>query len=280
MVYPAKAKFNNQKPKVLLNFNQVFTIIKKLGEGSFGLVVKVQDDSGKYYALKMLKSYDDSAFHEIETLIALQKYPQFKTSIVQYYDYFIFNKYLCILMEFIDGIDAQKYFKQPFGLEDFLKFAKWLTFTISELHKLDYVHRDIKPENIMVTKTGYKLIDFGLSCRTKNKDPLSCTRSLAGSPVFMSPELWYGFYKKNIYKYYKTSDVYAAGVTLYYILSNEYPYQYNNEGRVIGKIYKPIDIHPKQYQGINKIIHTMVYLNPDNRLTALQAFNQFKKYKN
>lgn len=278
MAYPAKAKFNQQNPKVILNFNQVFKIIKKLGEGSFGLVVKVQDQSGNFYALKMLKTYDETAFHEIEMLIALGKYPQFKNSIVQYYDYFLYNRYLCILMEFIDGIDAQKYFSEPFGLEDFLKFAKWLTYTISQLHVLNYVHRDIKPENIMVTKKGYKLIDFGLSCRTRNRDPLTCTRSLAGSPVFMSPELWYGAYKKDLFKYYKTSDVYAVGVTLYYILSNEYPYKFNNEGRVVGTVYKSIEISPHQYQGLDKIIHAMVYLNPDNRLTALQAFNKFKDY--
>ncbi len=278
-MYPAGAKFNQQKPKVILNFSAVFKIVKKLGEGSFGSVVKVQDTSGKYYALKMLKSYDQSAFYEIDTLIALGKYKQFKNDIVQYYDYFLHNNNLCILMAFIDGIDAQKYFNKTFLIEDFLKFAKWLTHVIAELHKVDYVHRDIKPENIMVTKTGYKLIDFGLSCRTKSNDKLSCTKSLAGSPVFMSPELWYGLYKKNIYKYYKTSDNYAAGVSLYYILSHRFPYSIDKEGKVIGNIYQPIKIHPSQYQNLNLIIHAMVYLNPDNRLTALQAFNKLKLFK-
>ena len=276
-MYPAGAKFNQQNPKTILNFNAVFKIVKKLGEGSFGSVIKVQDASGKYYAMKMLKSYDKSAFYEIDTLIALNKY-KFSQDIVKYYDYFLHNRNLCILMEFIDGIDAQKYFNKPFMIEEFLKFATWLTHIIAELHKVDYVHRDIKPENIMVTKTGYKLIDFGLSCRTKTNDKLRCIKSLTGSPVFMSPELWYGLYKKNIYKYYKTSDNYAVGVSLYYILSHQFPYPIDKEGKVIGKLYQPIKIHPPQYQDLNIIIHAMVYLNPDNRLTALQAFNKLKQF--
>ena len=279
MAYPGKAKFKQGDPKVILNFESVFKIVKKLGEGGFGLVVKVQDTSGKFYAMKMLKNFDDSAFQEIDALIGLNKYPQFKTSIVKYYDYFLYNQYLCILMAFIDGVDAGKYFSKPFGLEDFLKFTKWLTNTMAQLHKVDYVHRDIKPENIMVVKNGYKLIDFGLSCRTRLRDPLQCTKSLAGSPVYMSPELWYGYFQKNIFKYYKTSDNYAVGVTLYHILSNEFPYQIDKEGRVIGKVYKDIQIQPRQYQGLNKLIHRMVYLNPDNRLTAAESFNQLKAIK-
>ena len=289
--YPAKVIFDKRtEPKRILNFNEIFKIDRVLGKGGFGEVIKVTDKvSRKSYAIKKLKQVDGSTYSEINMLITLSNYKSLRNHIVKYYDRFMYNTDFCILMEYIPGIDASKYFQTyPFGLVNFIDFGIWLTNILNELHKLGFVHRDIKPANIMVSTTSsglktYKLIDFGLSCRTSIiNDPLKCSVSFAGTYPYMSPELLNGSFKNNINKYYKTSDMYAAGITLYNILSGRYPYQLDNFGRAIGKVYTNIstpNVSKDLNVLLNNILKGMVYINPDNRLSAAKSLQKFKIYK-
>jgi serine/threonine protein kinase len=264
-------------PKVALNYRDVFREVKILGQGAFGMVVKVIDKkTGKAYAIKKLKSYDNSIFKEIGIL---QRLKNFK-DVVRYYDYFSYRGQLCILMEYIDGVNAGQYFTNA-NLTDYINFAIWLTDIITNLHHLGYVHRDIKPDNIMVTASGYKLIDFGFSCRVNHPtDPLKCPLSSPGTPLYAAPELWNQSFKKNIGKYYKTIDVYACGVTLYNVLTGKFPYAANKKGLVINGDYKFVIIDgttkTKQFK-INSILRGMVALNPDDRLTSFMASELWKK---
>jgi calcium-dependent protein kinase len=278
MAYPNKAKFDTSTPKKILNFNQVFTISKIVGQGGFGKVYKILDkQSNKPYALKMQKIFDRNTLKEIEMLKILSKDKTLSQDVVKYYDHFMFNNQLCILMEFIDGQEADDFFQtHKFGTQDFIVFAIWLTNIINKLHKLNYIHRDIKPGNILVTKTGYKLIDFGFSCRLgRLNDPLRCPKDEVGTPVFIAPELLKGYLRQND-KYFKTIDVYAVGVTLYYILSRSFPYKLNHQGFVIGTKYHYVytKIYGKQ---INDLLYGMTNLNPNQRLTIDQSYKRWLK---
>lgn len=286
MAYPNKVRFDSSTPKKFLNFNQVFRMGKLLGQRSFGQVYQVFDIiNGKLYALKMFKNYDQSIFKEIDMLKTLSQKKSISQDVVHYYDHFIYKQQLSILMEYIDGVDADKHFKlNRFGLNEYISFSLWLTRVISQLHQLGYVHRDIKPQNIIVVnKNKYKLIDFGFSCRVSHpKDPLKCQVDAKGTPVYIAPELWNGSFKKNINFYYKSIDVYAVGVSLYHILSRAYPYKLNTEGRVVGHRYHYINIKsiPKELTNLlNDILYGMVKLDPLSRLTATQSYYQFSKYK-
>lgn len=279
MAYPHKAKFTSSTPKKILNFNQVFKITQFLGRGSYGEVVKVIDVlNNKPYALKMLKVYDQTTFKEIDMLIRLSKNKTISPHISKYYDHFVYQNKLCLLMEFIDGPNADDYFKRhAFGLKKYLQFSLWLTNIVSQLHQLGYVHRDIKPSNIIVHNKNnhFKLIDFDLSCRVGYpNDVLKCGISFAGTPVFIGPELWNGTFQTNINKYYKTLDVYAMGASLYYILSRELPYKIDYKGAIIGQKYHYINIKTVKKplsDKINQILYGMVNLNPNLRLNASQA---------
>ena len=281
-----KPKFDHSNPKKILNFNQVYRIIKYLGKGGQGEVVKILDlNDNTYYALKMLNQFDHTIFKEIEMLKTLSNNKIISENISKYYDHFMYHNKLCILMEYIDGTNADIFFKlNSFGLKDYIHFSLWLTDTIKQLHQLNYVHRDIKPGNIMVTSHNtFKLIDFGYSCRLGYpKSLISCHISTPGSPVYAGPELWSGTFKKNIDKYYKTLDMYAVGVTLYDILCRKLPYKIDNKGMVIGKKYHYITIKfiLKQLEKqLNDILYGCVNLNPDLRSTALHAHQQLMKYK-
>ena len=283
--YPTHVKFSNDKPKRILNFNDIFIIKKIVGEEGFGKVYEVIDKiSGKKYALKLLYKFDKDAYAETILLLNLSKINTLKNKVVKYYDSFMYKNKFAILMEYIEGMNALKFFRtQPFGLGDFVTFALWLTNVVNELHKYGYVHRDIKPENIMVTNNQFKLIDFGLACRFTNINmAIKCTTAVGGSYPYIPPEIFNGTYKTNINYYYKKFDVYSIGVTLYYILTNYYPYRLNTNGIIIGKTYYPITTDlPKQLNlELNTLLKNLTNLDVSKRLTAQQGFLQFKNFKN
>src|SRR5947209_10187004 len=64
-----------------------------------------------------------------------------------------------LVMEYIEGATL----KGPLPLAQALKYAAQICDALDAAHKRGIVHRDLKPANILVTKSGVKLLDFGLA---------------------------------------------------------------------------------------------------------------------
>jgi len=143
-----------------------------LGSGAFGKVFLTHNrfDTQHKVAIKVmnkskLKEHIDAIQEEVKILTKLDH-----PNIVKYYETYIDEKYIYLVMEYIDGgelfdkIATQK--NQVFSEEMAGKFMKKLFSASNHMHSQGVVHRDIKPENIMLTKEDeLKLIDFGLSKR-------------------------------------------------------------------------------------------------------------------
>lgn len=91
-----------------------------------------------------------------------------------------------------------------------------MPITVHECVKI--IHRDIKPENLLIDENDrIKITDFGLSLFTKNgSDEVHNT---AGSTLFFAPEVCEGRTYSG-----KKSDVWALGVTLYFMVFRKYPF--------------------------------------------------------
>ncbi len=88
---------------------------------------------------------------------------------------------------------------------------------IGALHRLNIVHRDIKPDNVHVASDQrLRILDLGVAL-SSGVGKIEAMQN-PGTPSFMAPELFNGEPATN------QSDIYAAGVTLYHLLTRKYPY--------------------------------------------------------
>jgi serine/threonine protein phosphatase PrpC len=88
---------------------------------------------------------------------------------------------------------------------------------LGALHRLNIVHRDIKPANLHQGDDGkLRILDLGVALNPNSSN--AATSANPGTPSFMAPELFAGESANP------QSDLYAAGVTLYHLLTRHYPY--------------------------------------------------------
>jgi serine/threonine-protein kinase len=131
-----------------------------------------------------------------------------------------------IEMEYVEGDSLQRLVSMSGRLAP-VRAAELMAETCAGLaaaHQIGIVHRDFKPANILVAKDGSaKLADFGLAKRVHAPDTGPRSSELrggvmVGTPYYMAPELFHRHPAS------KQSDVYAVGVTFYYILTSELPF--------------------------------------------------------
>lgn len=122
-------------------------------------------------------------------------------------------------MEFVSGITLRDALKD-FGALDAKRALDLFEPMLSGLaaaHRAGVLHRDLKPENVLLADDGrIKLGDFGLA---RDIDNHTSTGSLVGTVAYLSPEL----VMRGIAD--ARSDVYAAGIMLFEMLTGRQPYE-------------------------------------------------------
>lgn len=273
MAYPNRAEFTKGHPKVFLNFSDVFKDIKVLGAGGFGETHLIEDViSKKKYALKILFKADKNEFYrEVLTLINLSKAPDCDRDIVCYYDHFILNDKYCILTEFIDGVNLATFDEsEALSVNDIIRTGLWLLQVIYRLHKRGFAHNDINPGNIIVANRDLTLIDFGLSCFMGNNRYVKCKADRLINKLYASPEQRNGQYFTDVNRYSKTSDIYAIGLLLYFLLTDQQPYELDKDN-IVGPYN---DVRNKC---LNTALKSMLLINPDQRADAKEGYKLLSK---
>src|SRR5579863_784812 len=131
-----------------------YQIIAPIGAGGMGEVYKARDTRlDRTVAIKIAKEQFTQRFEGEARAISSLNHP----NICTLYD--VGPNYL--VMEYIEGTPV----RGPLPLESAIKIGSQIADALDAAHRKGIVHRDLKPANVMITKSGLKLLDFGLAKR-------------------------------------------------------------------------------------------------------------------
>jgi Tol biopolymer transport system component len=150
-----------------------------------------------------------------------------------------------LVMEHLEGESlADRLSRGPMPIPELLKTAIEIADALDRAHKQGLVHRDLKPGNIMLTKSGAKLLDFGLARATglaptasqlsspTMSRPLTAEGSIVGTFQYMAPEQLEG--KEADAR----SDIFSFGAVLYEMATGKRAFEGRSQASLIASILK------------------------------------------
>ena len=92
------------------------------------------------------------------------------------------------VMELVEGETiASRLKKGPLPQEEAIRYAGQIAAALEAAHEKGIIHRDLKPGNVMLTRSGVKVLDFGLAT-LEGDQTLTAERMVMGTPAYMAPE--------------------------------------------------------------------------------------------
>jgi serine/threonine protein phosphatase PrpC len=191
-----------------------------LGQSQQSLLYRVRDSQQQPWLLKTLpgRLHDDhqagQALLSEEWFlkrVAGRHFPEVHAASQRQHLYYVMREY--------SGSTLAQLHEQigPMPLAQWQDLAERLLKAVGLLHRRQILHRDIKPENLLLADDGeLRLLDFGLAyCPGLSQDQPS---ALPGTPSYIAPEAFRGDSPTP------QQDLYAVGVTLYFLLTGHFPY--------------------------------------------------------
>ena len=183
-----------------------------------------------------------------------------------------------LVMEFLEGETlAQRLSKGPLTTELVFRYGIQIADALDKAHKQGIVHRDLKPGNIMITKTGAKLLDFGLAklCEKQPEvdssvsqvvthDHLTEEGIILGTVQYMAPEQLEGKEADP------RTDIFALGEIIYEMVTGQKPFTGQGKASLISAILtsdpRPISAgQPLSPQLFDHVVKKCLAKDPDDR---------------
>jgi eukaryotic-like serine/threonine-protein kinase len=184
-----------------------------------------------------------------------------------------------LVMEYLEGETlAQRLQKGPLPLEQVLQYAIEIADALDKAHRKGVTHRDLKPGNIMLTKSGTKLLDFGLAKLKQDaapgnvqlselptaSDPLTAKGTIVGTLQYMAPE------QLEAKEVDARTDIFAFGAVVYEMATGKKAFEGKTQASVIGAILKddppPItSLQPMMPPALDRVVKRCLAKDPDDR---------------
>ncbi|CCH42946.1 Serine/threonine-protein kinase [Wickerhamomyces ciferrii] len=270
---------NNEKARIAENYNRLYsefcsdqikevgnyTIIKQIGEGSFGKVYLANHKlTHTKVVLKTGNKTDPNLVREI------YYHRQFKhIYITRLYEVVVSEGMIWMVLEYCPGKELYDYVLGcgRIPIENAKRLFAQITSAVFYAHSLNCIHRDLKLENILLDKKkNAKLSDFGFTRECEQRNFLE---TVCGTTVYMAPEL----IKKEKYDGFKV-DVWSLGVILYTMLYGQMPFDEDDENMTGFKIVNTEPIYKEDIpQSAIDLIKRMLNKTPSQRPSTLEILN-------
>ena len=248
-----------------------YRLLFKLGEGGMGVIHKAAHiATGQEVALKVISGKNGEKLENLEmalreaSVAATIRHPNVITCFGVGQD----RGRLFMALELMGRGDAKAYIQQCGGSlteSQAIKIAIDCARGLQAIHKAGFLHRDVKPGNIFMTEDGVaKLGDLGLA-HAASGESTPDTKGVALTPAFMSPEITQGVADLD-----GRSDVYSLGASLYYLLTNEIPFQARSTVELIEKVLHapvtdPRALNPQIGEATARVVLKAMAKNRDER---------------
>ncbi|MGC2193337.1 MAG: protein kinase [Terriglobales bacterium] len=262
-----------------------YEIVAPVGAGGMGEVYRAVDTRlDRTVAIKILPA------HLSEKPEALERFQRearaisqlSHANICQLYDLGEQNGIHYIVMEFLEGETlAVRLTKGRLPLEQVLRNGAEIAEGLDQAHRSGVVHRDLKPGNIMLTRTGAKLLDFGLAKTSAPvvgqssglsatmtspnlSQPLTAEGTVIGTYQYMSPEQVEGRDADA------RSDIFSFGAVLYEMATGKRAFEGKSQVSVASAILEkepePLSAHqPLAPPALQNVVQGALMKDPDSR---------------
>ena len=183
-----------------------------------------------------------------------------------------------LVMEYLEGETlASRLERGPLPLRESLECAIQIADALDKAHRQGLIHRDLKPGNIMLTRSGAKLLDFGLAKGAAENSggagltlaptmtsPLTAQGALIGTFQYMAPE------QLEAGRVDARTDLFAFGATLYEMVTGKKAFEGKTQASLIAAILKetPIPVAqrlPASPPALDRVIRDCLAKEPEDR---------------
>jgi Tol biopolymer transport system component len=256
-----------------------FEIVAPAGAGGMGQVYRARDTRlDRTVAIKILPaefSADESLrqrFDREARTIAALNHPH----ICVLYDIGEQDGIAFIVMEYLEGETlAARLARGPLPPEEVFDYAIEMADALDRAHRHGVIHRDLKPANVMLTRTGAKLLDFGLArpaaeriftgeAKTTGDTPITARGALLGTLQYMAPEQLEGQAVDG------RTDLFALGAVIYEMATGERAFPGGSQASIIASILNhtppaPSTRQPVSPVSLDHIVGRALAKNPEER---------------
>ena len=180
-----------------------------------------------------------------------------------------------LVMEFLEGESlADRLARGRLPLEQALRFGIEISEALTAAHAAGIVHRDLKPGNVIITRTGAKLLDFGLAkprleapsglSDVATQQPITGAGAMTGTLQYMSPEQVEGREADT------RSDIFALGAMIYEMVTSRRPFEGRSQAALVAAILyadppAPASSVPALTPAFDHFVRSCLCKNPDDR---------------
>ena len=252
-----------------------YQIIEKIGKGTFGIVYKVKKfNEPLIYVIKQISLLGLTGIQINQVCSEAKIISLIKSKyVVKYYESFLEEGNLNIVMEYCDNgdlcnyLNKQKNKSRPLNEDLIWEIFIKITLGLTTMHKMKILHRDLKTLNIFLKKDmEIKIGDLGVA---KELNQASFANTIIGTPYYLSPEMC------EDKPYNQKSDVWALGVILYELCTFRHPFDAGNHAALILKIMtkNPEPILACYSTNLQKIVNCILEKKIEKRPNCFDLLN-------